>query len=97
MRVGFSGVFRGWKVDFVEMERVEEYKVGDWVRIRLFFIIVKYGLGVVILGSIGIVYCIRLDSSLLLELSYFLNFWYCELEEVEYVEFFRVIIFLIRS
>ncbi|KAF6171164.1 hypothetical protein GIB67_035121 [Kingdonia uniflora] len=34
-------------------------------------------------GSIGIVYCIRPDNSLLLELSYLPSPWHCEPEEVE--------------
>lgn len=72
------------------MERVEEYKVGDWVRIRPSLTTAKHGLGAVTPGSIGIVYCIRPDSSLLLELSYLPNPWHCEPEEVEHVEAFRV-------
>ncbi|KAF9600592.1 hypothetical protein IFM89_011121 [Coptis chinensis] len=31
LRVGFPGASRGWKADPAEMERVEEFKVGDWV------------------------------------------------------------------
>ena len=72
------------------MERVEEYKVGDWVRIRPTLTTAKHGLGSVTPGSIGIVYCIRPDSSLLLELSYLPNPWHCEPEEVELVTPFRV-------
>ncbi|KAF6169536.1 hypothetical protein GIB67_018903, partial [Kingdonia uniflora] len=33
--------------------------------------------------SIGIVYCIRPDNSLLLELSYLPSPWHCEPQEVE--------------
>ncbi|CAA6654071.1 unnamed protein product [Spirodela intermedia] len=33
LRVGFPGASRGWSADPAEMERVEEFKVGDWVRI----------------------------------------------------------------
>lgn len=72
------------------MERVEEFKVGDWVRIRPTLTTAKHGLGSVTPGSIGIVYCIRPDSSLLLELSYLPNPWHCEPEEVEPVIPFRV-------
>ncbi|KAG5130727.1 hypothetical protein JHK84_037124 [Glycine max] len=90
IRVGFPGQSRGWKADPGEMERVEEFKVGDWVRIRPFLTSTKYGLGSVTPGSIGIVYCIRPDSSLLIELSYLPTPWHCEPEEVEQVVPFRI-------
>ncbi|KAG6628361.1 hypothetical protein I3843_14G010800 [Carya illinoinensis] len=90
LRVGFPGASRGWKADPAEMERVEEFKVGDWVRIRPTLTTAKHGLGSVTPGSIGIVYCIRPDSSLLLELSYLPNPWHCEPEEVESVAPFRI-------
>ncbi|KAF6154947.1 hypothetical protein GIB67_018384, partial [Kingdonia uniflora] len=41
-------------------------------------------------GSIGIVYCIRPDISLLLELSNLPSPWHCEPEEVEHVIPLRV-------
>ncbi|KAE8714739.1 E3 ubiquitin-protein ligase KEG [Hibiscus syriacus] len=90
LRVGFPGASRGWKADPAEMERVEEFKVGDWVRIRPTLTTAKHGLGSVTPGSIGIVYCIRPDSSLLLDLSYLPNPWHCEPEEVEPVTPFRI-------
>lgn len=90
LRVGFPGASRGWKADPAEMERVEEFKVGDWVRIRPTLTTAKHGLGSVTPGSIGTVYCIRPDNSLLLELSYLPAPWHCEPEEVEHVEPFRV-------
>ncbi|CAA2942820.1 E3 ubiquitin- ligase KEG [Olea europaea subsp. europaea] len=90
LRVGFPGASRGWKADPAEMERVEEFKVGDWVRIRPTLTTAKHGLGSVTPGSIGVVYCIRPDSSLLLELSYLPAPWHCEPEEVEHVEPFRI-------
>ncbi|XP_042520252.1 E3 ubiquitin-protein ligase KEG isoform X2 [Macadamia integrifolia] len=90
LRVGFPGASRGWKADPAEMERVEEFKVGDWVRIRPSLTSAKHGLGAVTPGSIGIVYCIRPDNSLLLELSYLPSPWHCEPEEVEPVEPFRI-------
>lgn len=90
LRVGFPGASRGWKADPAEMERVEEYKVGDWVRIRPSLTTAKHGLGAVTPGSIGIVYCIRPDNSLLLELSYLPSPWHCEPEEVELVVPFRI-------
>ncbi|CAI9770464.1 unnamed protein product [Fraxinus pennsylvanica] len=72
------------------MERVEEFKVGDWVRMRPTLTTAKHGLGSVTPGSIGVVYCIRPDSSLFLELSYLPDQWHCEPEEVEHVEPFRI-------
>lgn len=90
LRVGFPGASRGWKADPAEMERVEEFKVGDWVQIRSTLTTAKHGLGSVIPGSIGIVYCIRPDNSLLLDLSYLPNPWHCEPEEVEPVIPFEV-------
>ncbi|GAB2299458.1 hypothetical protein Dimus_033526 [Dionaea muscipula] len=90
LRVGFPGASRGWKADPAEMERVEEFKVGDWVRIRPTLTTAKHGLGAVTPGSIGIVYCIRPDSSLLLQLSYLPNPWLCEPEEVELVDPFKI-------
>lgn len=73
------------------MERVEEFKVGDWVRIRQNLTSAKHGFGSVVPGSMGIVYCVRPDSSLLVELSYLPNPWHCEPEEVEPVAPFTVI------
>uniref|UniRef100_A0A1D1YVT9 RING-type E3 ubiquitin transferase n=1 Tax=Anthurium amnicola TaxID=1678845 RepID=A0A1D1YVT9_9ARAE len=90
LRVGFPGASRGWRADPAEMERVEEFKVGDWVRIRPSLTTAIHGLGAVTPGSIGIVYCIRPDSSLLLSLSYLQSPWHCEPEEVEPVEPFRI-------
>lgn len=90
LRVGFPGASRGWKADPAEMERVEEFKVGDWVRIRPTLTTAKHGLGLVTPGSIGIVYCIRPDSSLMLEISYLNHRWHCEPEEVEHVIPFKV-------
>ncbi|VVA96998.1 unnamed protein product [Arabis nemorensis] len=90
LRVGFPGASRGWKADPAEMERVEEFKVGDWVRIRQNLTSAKHGFGSVVPGSMGIVYCIRPDSSLLVELSYLPNPWHCEPEEVEPVAPFRI-------
>ncbi|KAI4382953.1 hypothetical protein MLD38_008842 [Melastoma candidum] len=90
LRVGFPGASRGWKVDPAEMERVEEFKVGDWVRIRPSLTTAKHGLGSVSPGSIGIVYCIRPDSSLLLDLCYLPTRWPCEPEEVEHVVPFMI-------
>lgn len=72
------------------MERVEEFKVGDWVRIRPTLTTAVHGLGGVMPGSIGLVFCIRPDSSLLLGLSYLQNPWHCEPEEVEHVDPFKV-------
>jgi E3 ubiquitin-protein ligase KEG len=90
LRVGFPGASRGWKADPAEMERVEEFKVGDWVRVRPSLTTAKHGLGIVTPGSIGIVYCVRPDNSLLLELSYLSNPWHCEPEEVEPVQPFTI-------
>lgn len=90
LRVGFPGASRGWKADPAEMERVEEFKVGDWVRIRPTLTTAKHGLGSVTPGSIGIVYCIRPDSSLILDISYLNHRWHCEPEEVEHVFPFKV-------
>ncbi|KAG4947334.1 hypothetical protein JHK87_043341 [Glycine soja] len=90
IRVGFPGQSRGWNADPEEMERVQEFKIGDWACIRPFLTSTKYGLGSVTLGSIGIVYCIRPDSSLLIELSYLPTSWHCEPEEVEHVVPFMI-------
>lgn len=91
LRVGFPGASRGWRADPAEMERVEEYKVGDWVRIRPSLTTAAiHGLEVVTPGSVGIVYSIRPDSSLLLGFCYLPSPWHCEPEEVEPVEPFRI-------
>lgn len=90
LRVGFPGASRGWRADPAEMERVEEFKVGDWVRIRPTLTAAIHGLEAVTPGSIGIVYSIRPDCSLLLGLCYLPSPWHCEPEEVEPVEPFRI-------
>ncbi|XP_074569052.1 E3 ubiquitin-protein ligase KEG [Curcuma longa] len=90
LRVGFPGASRGWRADPAEMERVEEFKVGDWVRVRPVLTAAIHGLEAVTPGSIGIVHSIRPDSSLLLGLCYLNTPWHCEPEEVEPVEPFRI-------
>ncbi|XP_038988761.1 E3 ubiquitin-protein ligase KEG [Phoenix dactylifera] len=90
LRVGFPGASRGWRADPAEIERVEEFMVGDWVRIRPALTAAIHGMEAVTPGSIGIVYSIRPDSSLLLGLCYLPNPWHCEPEEVEPVEPFRI-------
>ncbi|THU47380.1 hypothetical protein C4D60_Mb09t14880 [Musa balbisiana] len=90
LRVGFPGASRGWRADPAEMERVEEFKVGDWVRVRPSLTASIHGMEAVTPGSIGIVYSIRPDSSLLLGLCYLATPWHCEPEEVEPVEPFRI-------
>ena len=57
----------------------------------------KHGLGLVTPGSIKIVYYIGLDNSLLLDLNYMVGSWHCEPGEVELVEPFKVMIFLIMT
>ena len=91
MRVGFPGASRGWRADPAEIERVEEYKVGNWVRIRPSLTVAVHGMESITPGSVGIVYSIRPDSSLLLGLCYLSNPWLCEPEEVEHVDPFKVI------
>ncbi|XP_008783270.2 E3 ubiquitin-protein ligase KEG-like [Phoenix dactylifera] len=90
LRVGFPGASRGWRADPAEMERVEEFRVGDWVRVRPALTAAIHGMEAVTPGSIGIVHSIRPDSSLLLGLCYLPNPWHCEPEEVEPVEPFRI-------
>ncbi|PKA62632.1 E3 ubiquitin-protein ligase KEG [Apostasia shenzhenica] len=90
LRVGFPGASRGWRADPAEMERVEEFKVGDWVRIRPALTSAIHGLEAVTPGSVGIVHSIRPDCSLLLGLCYLPSPWHCEPEEVELVEPFRI-------
>lgn len=90
LRIGFPGASRGWKADPAEMERVEEFQVGDWVRIRPSLTTAKHGLGSVTPGSIGVVYSIRPGNSLLLDLNYIQGPWQCEPEEVEPVDPFKV-------
>lgn len=90
IRIGFTGASRGWQADPADFERVEEFKVGDWVRVRHNLHSVKHGFGAVIPGSIGLVYGIRPDSSLLIEFSYLPSPWLCEPEEVEPFTPFRV-------
>ncbi|KAG0500795.1 hypothetical protein HPP92_000867 [Vanilla planifolia] len=90
LRIGFSGGSRGWRADPAEMERVEEFKVGDWVRIRPSLTAAVHGLEAVTPGSVGVVYSIRPDCSLLLSLCYLPSPWHCEPEEVEHVESFKI-------
>ncbi|MED6205276.1 hypothetical protein PIB30_016259 [Stylosanthes scabra] len=90
IRVGFPGGSRGWKADPTEIKRVEEFKVGDWVRVRPNLTTTKHELGSVTPGSIGIVYCIGPDCSLFITLTYLPIPWHCEPEEVEHVVPFRI-------
>lgn len=94
LRVGFPGASRGWRADPSEVERVEEFKVGDWVRVRASLTATVNGMEAITPGSIGIVYSIRPDSSLLLGLCYVPKPWHCEPEEVEHVEPFKVLQFI---
>lgn len=93
IRIGFTGASRGWQADPADFERVEEFKVGDWVRVRHNLHSAKHGFGAVIPGSIGVVCGIRTDGSLLIEFSYLPSPWLCEPEEVESFTPFRVRIF----
>lgn len=90
IRIGFTGASRGWQADPADFERVEEFKVGDWVSVRHNLHSAKHGFGVVIPGSIGLVYGIRPDCSLLIEFSYLPSPWLYEPEEVEPFTPFRV-------
>ncbi|XP_047316701.1 E3 ubiquitin-protein ligase KEG-like [Impatiens glandulifera] len=90
VRIGFTGASRGWQADPAELQRVEEFKIGDWVRVLPTLTVTKHGLGAVTPGSIGVVCCIRPDHSLVLEFSYLSNPWLCEPEEVESVTPFRI-------
>ncbi|XBJ17837.1 hypothetical protein VPH35_009154 [Triticum aestivum] len=90
LRVGFPGASRGWRADPAEIERVEEYKVGNWVRIRPSLTVAVHGMESITPGSVGVVYSIRPDSSLLLGLCYLSNPWLCEPEEVEHVDPFKI-------
>lgn len=90
VRIGFNHASRGWQADPAEIQRVEEFKVGDWVKVRSNLTATKYGLGAVTPGSIGVVSCIRPDYSLLLEFSFLSSLWLCEPEEVESAVPFRV-------
>ncbi|XP_047095447.1 E3 ubiquitin-protein ligase KEG-like [Lolium rigidum] len=90
LRVGFPGASRGWRADPAEIERVEEYKVGNWVRIRPSLTVAVHGMESITPGSVGVVYSIRPDSSLLLGLCYLPNPWLCEPEEVEHVDAFKI-------
>ena len=83
IRIGFTGASRGWQADPADFERVEEFKVGDWVSVRHNLYSAKHGFGAVVPGSIGLVYGIRPDKSLLIEFSYLPSPWLCEPEEVE--------------
>ncbi|EFJ13033.1 hypothetical protein SELMODRAFT_123205 [Selaginella moellendorffii] len=55
------------------MERVEEFKVGDWVRIRLTLTSAKYGLGShsgnETLASRGVVYGVDADGRLRIQFA----------------------------
>ncbi|XP_015639441.1 E3 ubiquitin-protein ligase KEG [Oryza sativa Japonica Group] len=90
LRVGFPGASRGWRADPAEIVRVEEYKVGNWVRIRPSLTVAVHGMESITPGSVGIVYSIRPDSSLLLGLCYLSSPWLCEPEEVEHVDPFKI-------
>nr|XP_023928189.1 E3 ubiquitin-protein ligase KEG-like [Quercus suber]POE91085.1 e3 ubiquitin-protein ligase keg [Quercus suber] len=90
IRIGFTGASRGWQADPADFERVEEFKVGDWVRVRHNLPFAKHGFGAVTPGSVGVVYGIRPDSSLLIEFSYLASPWLCEPEEVESFSPFRI-------
>lgn len=78
------------QADPADFERVEELKVGDWVRVRHNLHAAVHGFGAVSPGSIGIVYGIRPDSSLLVEFSYLSSPWLYEPEELERFTPFRV-------
>ncbi|KAH0927093.1 hypothetical protein HID58_019349, partial [Brassica napus] len=43
LRVGFPGVSRGLKADPSKLERVEELKIGDWVRVKVPDSSISYG------------------------------------------------------
>lgn len=90
IRIGFTGASRGWQADPADFQRLQEFKVGDWIRVRYTVPAAKHGFGAVTPGSIGVVYGIRPDSSLLIEFCYLPSPWLCEPEEIEPVVPFKV-------
>lgn len=95
IRIGFTGASRGWQADPADFQRLQEFKVGDWIRVRNTVPTARHGFGAVTPGSIGVVYGIRPDSSLLIEFCYLPSPWLCEPEEIELVVPFKVSLFLI--
>lgn len=89
IRIGFTGASRGWQADPADFQRLQEFKVGDWIRVRYTLPAAKHGFGDVTPGSIGVVYGIRPDSSLLIEFCYVPSPWLCEPEEIEPVVPFK--------
>ncbi|KAM7278247.1 hypothetical protein ACFE04_005381 [Oxalis oulophora] len=83
IRIGFTGASRGWQADPADFQRIEEFKMGDWIRVRSGMPTAKHGFGAVTPGSVGIVCGIRADCSLLIQFSYLSRPWLCEPEEIE--------------
>ncbi|KGN48095.1 E3 ubiquitin-protein ligase KEG [Cucumis sativus] len=90
IRIGFTGASRGFQADPADFQRLQEFKVGDWIRVRYTLPAAKHGFGDVTPGSIGVVYGIRPDSSLLIEFCYVQSPWLCEPEEIEPVVPFKI-------
>ena len=90
IRIGFTGASRGWQADPADFQRLQEFKVGDWIRVRYTVPAARHGFEAVSPGSIGVVYGIRPDSSLLIEFCYLPSPWLCEPEEIEPVVPFKV-------
>lgn len=56
LQVGFPGAYRGLKADPAAIERVEERKIGDWVRVKASASSMSYGWEDVTLNSYGVMY-----------------------------------------
>ncbi|TYI85767.1 hypothetical protein E1A91_D04G018900v1 [Gossypium mustelinum] len=90
LRVGFPGASRGWKADPAEMERVEEFKVGDWVRVKASVPSPKYGWEDITRSSIGIIHSLEDDGDIGIAFCFRSKPFCCSVTDVEKVPPFEV-------
>ncbi|KAL2588355.1 hypothetical protein AAZV13_13G163600 [Glycine max] len=89
IRVGFPGQSRGWKADPGEMERVEEFKVGDWVRVKASVSAPRYGWEDVTRNSIGVIHSLEEDGDMGIAFCFRSKLFPCSVTDVEKVPHFE--------
>nr|CAB3465350.1 unnamed protein product [Digitaria exilis] len=90
LRVGFPGASRGWRADPAEIERVEEYKIGDQVCVKRSVAEPRYAWGGETHHSVGKIIDIESDGLLIIDIPNRAAPWQADPSDMEKIENFKV-------
>lgn len=79
-----------WQADPSDMERVEDFKVGDWVRVKASVSSPKYGWEDITRNSIGIIHSLEEDGDMGVAFCFRSKPFCCSVTDVEKVPAFEV-------